>query len=170
MATFNAAVFIQNLGTASVIVQDFAIITGLTLFTFGLFKLKRYGEMRTFMSQQMTMAKPMTLILCGSLLMYTPLLINSALAAFWGANAVNGYPSGGGMNFQMHQIENAITIFVRLIGVCSFIRGWMILARSGGEGSQPGTRGKGFIHIFSGILLMHILLTLRLLKAALGFN
>ena len=29
MATFNAAVFIQNLGTASVIVQDFAIITGL---------------------------------------------------------------------------------------------------------------------------------------------
>lgn len=165
---FDVTSLINNLETSTDIIQAFAIISGLTLFLMGLFKLKRYGEMRTFMSTQMTMAKPLMLIICGALLLWTPLLINTVVAAFWGANAVNQYPHSSIP--QLQQMEDAITIFVRVIGVCAFLRGWIMLAKSGGEGQQPGVRGKALIHIFAGVLLIHIILTMDLLKQLMGFT
>jgi intracellular multiplication protein IcmC len=169
MATgFDATTLINSLMESGVIIQDFAIITGLMLFFAGLHKLKRYGETRTFQSSQMTMTGPLVMIICGTLLMSTPFLINTVLVSFWGKNAVNQIPGGGVP--QLKNLENAIVIFVRIIGIGAFIRGWIILAKSGGEGSQPGTRGKAITHIFAGLLLIHIMLTMDLIKGAMGFT
>lgn len=165
--TFNAYTLIHNLHTASVILQDFAIAAGAILMYLGFMKFKRYGEMRTFMSTQMTMSTPLMLVLGGSILMFTPYLLGTALEAFW--STANPLTYMGNTTPGMEGIMHAIIIFIRLLGMGVFIRGWIMLAKSGGEGVQPGMRSKALMHLFIGVLMMHFLGTEHLIMEALGF-
>lgn len=65
MYTFNVDTLIANIGTISIIIQSFALIAGISLIYLGLMKFKKYGEMRTYMSTQMTMTTPLMLIAGG---------------------------------------------------------------------------------------------------------
>ena len=63
----------------------------------------------------------------------------------------------------------AILVFVRVVGIGSFIRGIVLLSRSGDhQRSQPGMLGKALIHILAGVLLIHIVGTMDLLEDILG--
>jgi intracellular multiplication protein IcmC len=166
--SFDPQLFINNMYIVADIVQDFSIAAGLTLFFLGLMKFKRYGEMRTFMSTQMTMAAPLMLTVCGALLVAAPQLIGTALYAFWGQVSPLQY-QGGGISV-LNQLVKAIIIFVRVLGLCVFIRGFIMLAKSGGEGGQPGMRGKALMHLFIGVLMIHFLGTEHLLMEVLGFS
>ncbi len=168
MWTFDVNMLIRHLHIVAVIIQNFAIAAGLVLMYLGFMKFKRYGEMRTFMSQQMTMSAPLMLVLCGSLLLCTPLLLGTALNAFW--SEVNPLTYMGNTSTALDQVENAIIIFIRVLGIAVFIRGWIILAKSGGENVQPGMRGKALMHLFVGVLMMHFLGTEHLIMETLGFS
>lgn len=166
--SFDVDALIIHLHTAAVIVQDFAIIAGIFLIYAGFMKFKRYGEMRTMMSSQMTMAEPLMLVVCGSLLMFTPYLLGSAMEAFW--STVNPLSYMPGSSEFSDKMMRAIFMFLRLLGVGVFIKGWMMMAKSGSINSQPGMRGKAAMHLFIGVLLMHFLGTEHLLMEALGFS
>ncbi len=168
MYSFNIDSLITHLGVMSTIIQDFALIAGMSLIYLGLLKFKKYGEMRTYMSTQMTMATPLMLILGGSLLMFTPLLLGTAIDIFWGQ--VNPLSYTNNMPGEADKLLDAIIIFIRVLGIGVFIRGWIKLAKCGGESVAPGTRSKSLMHIFVGVLLMHFVGTEHLIMQALGFS
>lgn len=168
MWSFDPQLFVNNMYIVADIIQDFSIAAGLTLFFLGLMKFKRYGESRTFMSTQMTMSGPLMLVICGALLVAAPQLIGTALYAFWGQTSPLAYQAGG--ISVLDQLMQAIIVFVRVLGLGVFIRGFILLAKSGGEQAQPGMRGKAFMHLFIGILMIHFLGTEHLLLETLGFG
>ena len=165
--TFSVYTLLKNIHIAAQIVQDFALVAGIVLLYMGFMKFKRYGEMRTFMSTQMTMGQPLMLIIGGSALMFTPLLLSTALAAIWGnADPISYIPDGS----QSSEIIGAIILFIRLLGTGVFIKGWIMLAKAGGENAQPGLRGKALMHLFIGVLMMHYIGTEQLIMQTLGFT
>lgn len=163
----NPSVLMHNLGYMAIIFQDVAILMGVGLFMSGVFRLKRYAEMRTFMSHQMTISGPVMMMLGGVLLLTLPTTLRSALFNIWSTSNPLHY---NGSNGTWGQLIPPIIIFVRLIGVGAFMRGIVLFSRAGGEQAQPGTMSKAMLHIVGGILCVHILGTLDLLKEILGIT
>jgi intracellular multiplication protein IcmC len=64
----------------------------------------------------------------------------------------------------------ALLRILQLIGVIAFVRGWVLLARSQGQGAQPGTMGKAVTHVFGGVLLMNIVATVNIMYNTLGIK
>ena len=160
-ATVSNYTLMQSLYQGSIIIQSIGIALGLFLFLSGVFALKRYGEMRTMMSQQMTIAKPLFKMFAGIGLLCLPTMIATVMQAMWGTYDPLSY-TGYGNDYDI--LIPPVIVFVRLIGVGAFIRGWVLLSRcGGGEGGQPGITGKAILHIVGGILCIHIIGTYNLL-------
>jgi len=161
------SVLMRNIGTMANIFQDVAIIIGLSLFLFGLFRLKRYAEARTMMSHQMTIAAPLMLLLGGVMFLCLPMVLSTALFNFWSTTSPLSYQPG---NDAYDELMPPVIMFVRLIGVGSFMRGILLFSRVGGEQSQPGTLGRACTHLLGGLLCVHILGLVILLKEIMGFT
>ncbi len=155
---------IKNLVKVGKIVNIISIGMGVFFILVGFFKLKRYGEMRTFMSQQMTILAPMLYLLVGSLLLYLPTTLQLFASIVWtNTNPMQPSPSGGAFYFL-----NAIYIFIRLLGAIAVVRGLAGLASAGGQG-QPGKITKSFLFIFGGVMCLHISGTIDIIKSLLGW-
>ncbi len=157
----------QNLGTIANIVQSVTVLMGVGLFMMGIFRLKRYGEMRTFMSHQMTIASPLLMMFGGIALLCLPLVLRTALLNFWSTSNPLHYE---GPLSSWELLIPPIIVFVRLIGVGAFIRGVLLFSRCGSEQGHQGMMGRALLHILGGMLCVHILGTVRLLKEILGFT
>lgn len=164
----NPILLLQNLGYLADIVQAIAVFLGLGLFMAGLFKLKRYGEMRTFMSHQMTIAAPLLMLFSGIAMMCLPIMLHTALLNIWGVNNPMRYTGSGDTTWE--QLIPGIIAFVRIIGVCAFMRGLVLFSRSGSEHGQQGIMARAFLHVLGGTLCINIIGTLHLLKGILGFT
>lgn len=167
MAVINTYNLTQNISWAGVIAQDVSIGIGIGLFLVGLFQLKRYGEARTFMSQQLTIAKPLMTMLGGMLLLILPTAIRTGLLALWGSGSVMAYH---GPTNDFEALIPPIIMIVRLIGVGAFIRGCTLIARAGSEHAQQGTLSKGVLHIIGGLLCVNIMGTVALLETFFDFT
>lgn len=141
--------FEQNVGYLYGIAEAFALIAGITFIFFGITEFKRYAEMRGMMGQQNSIAKPVVLLICGSLLIALPSILPAIITMFFSQAQDGQYDPG-------MPAMGGIVLFLRFLGLCSVIRGIMMLAKSGGYNTQPGMRGKAFIHIFAGVILLHI--------------
>ena len=108
----------------------------------------------------------------GILLLYLPTTIDVSVVSLslgTGAESLLAYTPKSTDPFGPVK-EGAIAI-VRVIGYISFVRGLVILSRSGDQTSaQQGGVGKGFLHIVGGILAINILATISVISNTLGFN
>ena len=162
-------VLTENLGLIANVMQSVSIVLGLGLFVGGMFHLKRYGEMRTMMSAQMTIWGPLMRILSGAALMYLPVMISTSLVAFWGTGGDMPIASSTSMEGWAQYIP-AVLMLVRLVGVYAFMRAFMLAARSGRTQGQPGTVGKVLVNLLAGILCVHVMGTIQLIESILGFS
>ena len=158
----------QNILDAAQIVQDLAIISGIFLILGAIFKFKRYGEARSMMMQQ-GVGAPLMMLLAGTILLSLPTFLETAVFNFWGdiqpldPNVPSWAESfGPGIH--------AILMFVRFLGVVSFVRGVFQISKAGRESSQPGTLGRGLISIFAGVLMVHIVGFAQLLEQFFGVS
>ncbi len=158
---------IQNFTIIAQIMNIFAITAGVFLTLAGIFEFKKMGEQRSMMSQQHGALKPMIMLICGAMLLILPSFIGTAMLSFWGNTNDMAYPSDA---TGFGSLAPAIFVFVRIIGLGSFIRGIIMLSRAGGQQSQPGLIGKALIHIFAGILCLHIVETMNLFGSILGLT
>jgi len=62
---------------------------------------------------------------------------------------------GGGQEWS--DLINTIVMFIQLVGLIAFVRGWFILSHAGGQGAQQGTFSKGLIHIVGGIIAINFI-------------
>lgn len=160
----------QNLGIIADIMQTLSILIGLSLFIAGLFQFKKYGEMRTMMSSQMSISAPLMTLISGIAMLCSPLIMGTMLVSFWGVTGATDLPYDGSTSSGWTQYIQPVLMLVRLVGVYAFMRGFVMAAKTGSGHASPGTTGKVFVHIFAGILCVHIMGTIQLIESILGFN
>ena len=156
---------IRNLQTLGVIINSVSIGMGVFFILVGFFKLKKYGESRTMMSQQLSMLPALLSILVGSALLSLPATLELLQSSVW----VNANPlavSGGSYD----DWYMALILFVRVIGIISILRGIVGLASVGGQGGQPGKAAKCFMFMLGGVFCLHIQGTTTLLKNIFGYT
>jgi intracellular multiplication protein IcmC len=163
-------ILMANLNVAGDIMQTIAVLMGLGLFIGGIFQLKRYGEMRTMMSSQLSIAGPMMTMIAGVGLLCSPLFMGTLLVSFWGTGGAADLPYAGDTTSGWAQFVQPVLMLVRLVGVYAFMRGFVMAARTGSGHAQQGTIGKILLHLFGGILCVHIVGTMSLIENILGFN
>ncbi len=163
-------ILISNLNIIADIMQTLAVLIGLTLFVGGMFQLKRYGEMRTMMSSQMSIAGPLMTIISGVAMLCAPLMIGTALVSFWGVGGANDLPYDGDVTTSWTQYIKPVLMLVRIVGVYALMRGFVMAAKTGSGHAPPGTIGKCLVHIFAGILCVHIVGTVQLIGSIIGID
>ncbi len=110
------------------------------------------------MSHQLSLAGPLMMFVAGSLLLALPTFIKFSLLTFMGSdNPMSLYVAGYNVN--------PLLVFVRIVGIGSFVRGIVLLSRSGHQQGQQGTLGKALIHMGAGILCIHVVGTYQLLTS-----
>lgn len=162
-----SSILLHNYQIIAEIIQSISILMGVGFVLGALFQFKKYGESRTQMSSQSSVAGPVAMLVAGAILLVLPKFIGAMLLGFFGSSSPEKYhggPDGLGVGL--------IPIFMlaRIVGIVSFIRGIVLLSRSGGQHNQPGTLGKALIHMVSGILCINIVGTLHLLGMLMGFS
>jgi intracellular multiplication protein IcmC len=163
---FDSTHYMSSLNEILIIIQDVCIGLGLGLFLGGIFKLKRYGESRTFMSQQLTIGKPLGMIFSAVCLLTIKVALGTISQTLWGDSSPLAYPDQSDM---AGKILKPLIATVRVLGVIGVIRGIILFSRAGGEQSQPGTVGKAFMHIIGGLLCMHVINVYNILNDILTF-
>ncbi len=158
---------LESLRYVAIIVQDFCILGGIAFILAGLFKMKRYGQMRTMMSHQITLIQPLSKIIIGACLLAIPVATKTLLLAFWGSVNPLAYPD---MSSGTEVYIKPVIILIRLIGLFGMIRGIMMFSRVGGQQGQPGMAGKAMLHIIGGMLCLHIINTYYIIKFMLGLS
>ena len=142
----------DNIQYLAICLHYFALITGILMISSGLFKLKRYSDARTFMSQQQTIAGPLLMMAGGAALCSFNSVIGVLLDIFWGQQSTSDIaPVGSWMGLY----GTPVLYFIRLLGLGSFIRGCMAFGRYQTD-SQQGVIGKGLTYLFCGVCLIHI--------------
>ena len=160
-----ASTVIQNLTHFASILQILSIGGGVGLFIGSLFQFKRYGEMRTFMSHQMTIARPLAMMLGGIMLLIMPLMIGTFMLAFWGSASPMAYTATSDSGWA--PLIPVVVDFVRVVGIFAFMRGIFLVSRSGVIGGQQGILSKAILHMFGGVLCINVVATEHLLKSIL---
>ena len=161
----HAAHMLMSIGILSNILVAVSIMMGLGLFIGGLFFLKRFSEMRSMMSQQITLWGPMSALLAGTALLLLPVVVRTSLGAFFGMDQTSPlayHTSTNASDFEAYM--PVVQAFVRLVGVGAIIRACMLFSRAGKSSGAPGTIGKALLHLFGGILCVHILGTTHLIE------
>jgi intracellular multiplication protein IcmC len=60
-----------------------------------------------------------------------------------------------GIGNEWSQLIDVVVIYIQLVGLIAFIRGWFIMAQAGAPGQQPGSISKGLVHIVGGIVAIN---------------
>jgi len=161
----------SNLEQVQKLVSGAAYIMGLSFGIKAIFCLKQYGESRTMMSSSTSVKEPVVYFLVASMLLYLPTAFEIMMNTTFGYSSVLAYAPIGSNNSgldtlfgQNSAVGESLSMIIRTIGLIAFIRGWVMIARSASQGSQPGGTGKGLMHIFGGILAMNIVGTLQIIN------
>lgn len=159
----------NSLSSLADIVEYIAILMGVSMVLSSLFLFKKYGQMRTFMSQQLTMTKPMLTLIGGAALLILPTFVGTAERMFWGQS---WYAQSMSLDVgsDWTGLVKPVFMLVRLLGVLALIRGISLASKASGQQSQPGSGSKAAIHFIAGILCINIDATARILANVFDFS
>lgn len=161
--------FQSNLGPVYQLVVAISYVMGIYFIVDAIFRLKKYGQQRTMMSSQASMAKPVILFIIGLGLLYFPSFVNISVRSIWVNSSSNSVLWWGGAGSTWNAFVKPLIDVVRLFGLIAVVRGLVILTRIAAESTQPGTAGKGLMHIIAGTLAINILGTINIIRATFGF-
>lgn len=146
-------------------------LMGIWFVSLSVYKLKAYGRMTAFMSQNTSVLRPLAYLMIGAILWFLPDTLDLSMETLWGygwGSEVKAYATIQGGDAWEEAIT-PIVVLLRVVGLGAFLRGWTLLARSTNEGAQPGQFGKGATHIIGGVLAMNAVGTVEILKNTFGY-
>ncbi len=148
----------------------FSYIAGLFFMLRATYVLKEYGELRTMMSSQTSLVKPMTLYIIAVLFLFFPTTYHYAMETFFGQ--YNATPYGySSVNYQSwHGIISVVVQIIEFLGIIAFMRGLFLMTALAGGQSPQGTIGKGLAHLVGGIMAMNIVGVSYILERTLGIT
>jgi intracellular multiplication protein IcmC len=159
----------KNLGALAQFAVAISYVSGLWFIADSIFKLKKYGQARTMMSTNTSLAKPLILMAIGAALFYFPTFATVSIQSLWAygsSNSVLKYPAEPSF---WDAFVHPLIDLVRLFGLIAVIRGLVLLTKLSHENPQPGSIGKGILHIIAGTLAINIVGTIDVIKATFGF-
>ena len=145
-------------------------LMGLGFVVSAVWRLKKFGHRTAFMHTETGIIAPLVLFLMGVLLLYTPGLFkifNYTLFANTDFQNISDWQSQHTGGKWMPVISPMLQL-IQVIGLVSFIRGWLVLSRATNAQSQPGNVSKGIVYVISGILAMNVTRTIDLITTSLG--
>lgn len=161
----------NNLIPVERLVTGAAYLLGLAFAFKAIYSLKVYGEARTMMSSNTSIKEPLMYLLVAGIFIYFPTGLAILLQTTFGSSSILQYAPVNSNNQAISSVFGSgstigrpIAIIIQTIGVIAFVRGWVLIARSASQGQPPGGTGKGFIHVFGGILAMNIVATLQIIN------
>ncbi len=178
-SSFSIDTAITNLSNAFSSIEHLIVavtyIIGLALIIRGVMMYRIFANQTFGSAQRGEIAGPMVHLVVGALLLYIPSTLTSSLTTIFGtsevgqAGALIGYETLSSSE-QWQKLTNVVIQYMSLIGLIAFVRGWVILSKMGHSGSQPGSIGKGLVHVIGGILLINIVDTVNILGCTFGYT
>lgn len=155
----DAVTILENLSSAypaiTALITAFCYLVGFAFIMRGVFYLKMYGELRTMMSSQTSVRIPLTLIFVGSMLIFIPGTYDTISLSFFGSTSVLRYDQ---VTTSMNPLLlKGIVGAIQIIGIISFVKGWMILVANAQQPGGQATIGKAITHIVGGLCAYNIL-------------
>lgn len=148
-----------------------AYLIGIAIFVKAIYSLKVYGESRTMMSNNANIKEPLIYFLVAAVFIYLPTGLQVVMSSTFGYSNVLAYapvdssnPTISALFGSGSAVGKPLTMIIQLIGMVAFIRGWILISRSASQGQQPGGVGKGFVHVFGGILAINIVGTMEIIN------
>lgn len=148
-----------------------AYLIGCAFLFKAIYSLKIYGESRTMMSNSASVKEPVIYLIVGAMLIYFPSAVSSIMESSFGYENVLQYAPVNSKNQALDSIFGSgsavgapVCLFIQVIGLVAFVRGWVLVARSASQGQPPGGTGKGLMHVFGGILAINIVGTINMIN------
>lgn len=161
----------NNLAPIQRLITGAAYLIGCAFLFKAIYSLKVYGEARTMMSSNASIKEPMAYLFVGTLFIYFPTAVEIFLQTTFQSQTIWQYAPISGGNATLNSyfgsgsaIGKPLTMIIQVVGLVAFIRGWVLIARSASQGQPPGGTGKGFVHVFGGILALNIVQTLYIIN------
>ena len=161
----------NTLGPIQKLITGASYLIGIAFGMKAIYCLKVYGESRTMMSGNTSLKEPLLYLLVAGMMIYVPTGVSVVMSSTFGyANILSYAPvsSGNAVIDTLFGADSAVgrplAFIIQTIGVFAFVRGWVLVARSGSQGQQPGGTTKGLMHVFGGILAMNIIGTLEVVN------
>jgi intracellular multiplication protein IcmC len=154
------------------LVSGAAYLLGVHFLIKGIMALKHAGEGRSHMGQQHSLKEPILYLTSGAMLIYLPTAMDIILKTVYGSNDILSYNALEAGNPIIDALFGSsgifggdLVIFIQLIGLIAFVRGWVILAKSSSQqGGHQASFGKAVMHIFGGILAINIVQTINIVN------
>jgi intracellular multiplication protein IcmC len=136
----------------------------------GINRLKKLGHRTAFMNVDAGVTGPMMLVIIGACLTALPTFLTSINKTIYneGSIAAAADLAYAKSNTDFIQQIKPVIFIIQLIGMIALLRGFLILSKATGQGAQPGTISKGFIHIIGGVLAVNIVATANVFTKTFG--
>ena len=172
--SYDAGQMLINLGESLPaiyrMVTGAAYVIGIGFAVAALYHLKIYGELRTMMSSQTGLKQPMMYLFVAAIFIFLPTGFAMVMSSTFGYANVLSYqqwPTRSGYPISREAI--VVLQLIQLIGIISFIKGWILIQRSSSQ-QQQGGFGKGLVHVMGGIFAANIVGTAVIVSNTLGIR
>ncbi len=159
----------QSYPAVTKLIYGVSYLMGLLFMVEAVYKLKVYGEQRSMMSAQTSLRGPITLIVVAAVLLWLPSSLHTFIMTAFGHQNVLQWQSSPS-NPLGQAGTYALIYLVQLIGLVSFIRGWVYLAQGAQGGQGQHTTGKALTHIIGGLLAINVVELTNILWNSFGFS
>ncbi len=149
-------------------ITGISYLMGIAFIMRAIYQLKIYGEGRTMMSGQASLKGPVIYFFVGGMLLWFPssrALIMTTIFGYGTEEPLSYVTSNPLWNEQSVEVLMQI---VQIVGLISFIRGWVFLAHAAQPSSGQPVFGKAMTHIVGGILAINIEGTREMLMNTFG--
>lgn len=171
----NQVDILTNIANSLVPVEKLMIvmmyIMGLAFVLKAIYTLKSYGEARTMSASNASIKEPIIYLIVAAAFVYFPTVFELFMNSTFGYQSPLAYAPINSQNNSINSlfgdgsaVGEPLTKMIQVIGLAAFIRGWILIARSSGQGQQPGGVGKGLMHVFGGVMAINIVGTLQIIN------
>ena len=170
-----ATISFENINASLVSIQRMvtaaSYIIGISFGVKALYSMKKLAQEKAQMSDHGSVKEPLMYFLVAGMCIYLPSAVEVIMNSTFGYSQVLAYAPIDSGSSTLNTLFGAgsvfgytLTLFIQVVGVVAFIRGWMLIARSASSGQPPGGTGTGLMHVFGGILAMNIVGTLQVIN------
>lgn len=160
---------IQNMAGSAEFLISLYYVVGLGLIFAGISGLKKLGNRTAFMNADSGVVGPLAKMIIGALLIFFPNFLEVLNKTLFNNTAIENASAllyQGSPSYITHL--RPIIIIIQFIGMVAILRGFLILTKATGQGAQPGTISKGFVHILGGVMAVNITKTVSIVVTTFG--
>ena len=158
----------ENIGPITKLIFAISYLIGFVFVGSALMRLKEVGKSMSASASPDGIKGSIVKLLIGIVLIYLPSTINIGVATFWGNSKILEYTSDS--SGTLGEAKEGAVALMQIIGYVSFVRGLILLNRASQSNAQPGTVGKGILHLVGGVLSINIVGTLEIVQNTFGLN